>query len=324
MKKALLLFLLVVCSTALGQYYPPVAVAAQNPSGQFVTVSLDSGGNLYTNGAGSAVAASTLSGFVPPSAMTAQGPSGTPVYLKADVNGNLFVTSSSGNPSVAALAALPTGAHGFSCDESSTAGVPAANVDYLRCDSVTHKILGSYNGGAELPELTGATSTQMVLPFAASPTSGTVALTAINVLNLGTVFQVPPQGLLISHIAVSLSTQDATGGHLYDLCIYSINGTTGTLSAHIGATAFSSQFANSFAISGAPITLPGGTYITAWTGNAITAAMFAPWAGTNSTVMSPYGEGTANTTTGGVCGNTITLSAQSYQTTVQPGGWLLF
>jgi hypothetical protein len=65
-----------------------------------------------------------------------------------------------GTPSSGALAALPTGAHGWACDESSTAGVPAPGVDYSICDSATHRILDSYNNGA-------------VAPRALVPTAGT-------------------------------------------------------------------------------------------------------------------------------------------------------
>lgn len=61
-----------------------------------------------------------------------------------------------GSPSTAAQSALPTGAKGWSCDETSTAGVPAAGVDYLRCDSVNHQMVQSFNGAAEA--LFGGTS----------------------------------------------------------------------------------------------------------------------------------------------------------------------
>lgn len=55
----------------------------------------------------------------------------------------------SGTPSAGALAALPTGAVGAAFDESATAGVPAAGVDYLRADSVAHCFKQSLNGGSE-------------------------------------------------------------------------------------------------------------------------------------------------------------------------------
>jgi hypothetical protein len=54
-----------------------------------------------------------------------------------------------GSPSSAAKAALPTGANGMSEDESTTAGVPASAVDYLRADATAHCLKGSYNGSTE-------------------------------------------------------------------------------------------------------------------------------------------------------------------------------
>jgi hypothetical protein len=56
-----------------------------------------------------------------------------------------------GTPSSGAQAAIPSGAHGMASDESSTAGVPATGVDYVRADSVTHQWLQSLNGAAETP-----------------------------------------------------------------------------------------------------------------------------------------------------------------------------
>jgi hypothetical protein len=77
-------------------YYPPVQMAAQNPSGQIVAVSMDSSGNLYTDGAGSGTPATIINGYIPPAAMTAQGPNGTQVYVKADLNGNIYVNCTTG------------------------------------------------------------------------------------------------------------------------------------------------------------------------------------------------------------------------------------
>lgn len=52
--------------------------------------------------------------------------------------------------SAGAKAALPTGAHGMPMDETSTGGVPAASVDYIRSDSTSHRLKQSLNGGAEV------------------------------------------------------------------------------------------------------------------------------------------------------------------------------
>lgn len=40
---------------------------------------------------------------------------------------------------------------GLACNETSAAGTPTAGVDYIRCDSVTHQLVCSVNGGAEYP-----------------------------------------------------------------------------------------------------------------------------------------------------------------------------
>lgn len=89
MRKFLLLFLLSL--PAFGQYYPPTAITAQNPSNQQVYVALDSSNNLDANMTGSGSAAVTVSGYIPPVSITGQNPSGAQVYLKTDSNGNLYV-----------------------------------------------------------------------------------------------------------------------------------------------------------------------------------------------------------------------------------------
>jgi len=54
-----------------------------------------------------------------------------------------------GSPSSAAKAALPSGANGMSEDETTTAGVPASAVDYLRADATAHCLEASFNNSAE-------------------------------------------------------------------------------------------------------------------------------------------------------------------------------
>jgi hypothetical protein len=125
----------------------------------------------------------SLSSVVPIQTVLAGPPSGSPgvpsfsatptiqslttingIAAGAPVTAPSFV---SGTPSSGALAALPTGAHGDSCDESSTVGVPAAGVDYRRCDSVTHSYVCSYNGASEVP--CPGTSGGSGLPTATAP-----------------------------------------------------------------------------------------------------------------------------------------------------------
>lgn len=78
-----------------------------------------------------------------------------------------------GSPSSAAIAAIPTGAKGWACDETSTVGIPAAGVDYIRCDSATHQWLHSWNGAAEAVFGSGGSTTWP--PSAAGPTFSPVA-----------------------------------------------------------------------------------------------------------------------------------------------------
>lgn len=120
MKKALAFFLLSF-SAALGQYYPPVSLAAQNPSGQFVPVGLDSTGRLYLSSSSSSSVATALAGYVGPVAMTAQNPSGQQVYVKADANGNLMV--SGGGSSTPTIQGTPNAIYSFTAtgDQSCTA-----------------------------------------------------------------------------------------------------------------------------------------------------------------------------------------------------------
>lgn len=102
---------------------------------------------------------SALSQLTPP-----PGTGGLPAFCSSPGSGvdilctNAIAASSflAGTPTTAAKAALPAGAHGNVYDETSTSGVPAAAVDYIRADSVTHTIVQSVNGGAEVPLLPGA------------------------------------------------------------------------------------------------------------------------------------------------------------------------
>ena len=87
-------------------------------------------------------------GYLPLAGGTLTGPlNGTDASFSGTVSANTMV---SGAPSSGALAALPSGAHGLACDESSTVGVPASGVDYIRCDATTHRLMQSLNGAAEV------------------------------------------------------------------------------------------------------------------------------------------------------------------------------
>jgi hypothetical protein len=64
----------------------------------------------------------------------------------------------------------------MACDETSTAGVPASNVDYIRCDATSHTIELSDNNGAESPIATQAYAQGVNTTGTAANLSGTPAL----------------------------------------------------------------------------------------------------------------------------------------------------
>jgi len=106
-------------------------------------------------------------------------------------NGPIQATSFISGASSTAQAALPGTAQGMSCDEGSTAGVPATGIDYFRCDSGTHTVVASYNNSAESPVQTKASS----------PNSGTCTNQAVTGLNNGA----PPTCTTISSSYVDSS-----------------------------------------------------------------------------------------------------------------------
>jgi len=73
---------------------------------------------------------------------------------------------------------------------------------------------------------------------------------------------------ILNSIWVYVGTADAGG--LYDLGIYNY---AGTRLGHIGAQAFPNTGFRSFAVVGAPITLPAGALLFAWAGNSTTLAL---------------------------------------------------
>ena len=93
---------------------------------------------------------------------------------------NFKYNATFGTPSSGAQAALPSGAHGFAFDESSTAGVPAAGVDYIRADSTTHTLRASVNGGAEASVLTGPLTASQIPAPSYTVSSGSITVTGNN------------------------------------------------------------------------------------------------------------------------------------------------
>lgn len=126
-----------------------------------------------------------------------------------------------GSPSTAAQAAIPAGAHGNACDETSTPGVPAAGVDYQRCDSVTHGYVYSCNGSAESSTPCNSSG------GGSSPVTGVAA----PVLTFS-----PAAGTYSSTQSVTVNCsvgapQCATGTTLLSSCAGVLFATTGTLNA---------------------------------------------------------------------------------------------
>lgn len=135
------------------------------------------GSNGACGSGGSPISGATTNACVSAaSATTIQTPSAN--CLIDPATGNLSApVVTSGTPSAGTIAALPTGSHGFSCDESTTAGVPAAGTAYIRCDSTSNTILQSVNGSAEM--IVGST-TKNAATF--TPGTGVTSATCITAL----------------------------------------------------------------------------------------------------------------------------------------------
>ena len=143
----------------------------------------DSSGKIVAGSAGSGSVSGQAAGVIPLG--TSATVIGNQSHLDDGVTAAGKITSSeplvapsvaTGTPSAGVLSALPTGAHGFACDESVTAGVPALGVDYIRCDGTTHQLVVSQNNGAETPLLSGTGLSGMTagqVPIAASASTVT-------------------------------------------------------------------------------------------------------------------------------------------------------
>ncbi len=141
-----------------------------------------------------------------------------------------------GSPSAGALAALPTGAVGNSCDESSTAGVPASGVDYLRCDSTTHTIKASFNGGSEFS--LGSSSVAwppsaaipVFSPAAGAIASGTTVTTSCTggspYISTGTTAVAGATGIVVSSLETLYGSCQGSGYFTTGSAAYTLTGTT--------------------------------------------------------------------------------------------------
>lgn len=156
MKKIFCSLLLLFCGTALGQYYPPISVTAQNSSGQATYVNVDTSGDMFTNGSGSGVTAGIVPGFVPPVAITATGPSGNQVYLKADANGNLFVNCSTG----CGGGGSGTTNNALTLSSNGSGGISGTTFNGAVAVTISYNSIGAASAGANsnITSLTGLTT----------------------------------------------------------------------------------------------------------------------------------------------------------------------
>jgi hypothetical protein len=95
-------------------------------------------------------------------------------------------------------------------DETSTAGVPAAGVDYLRADATSHRIKQSLNGGAEVnvPIPSEIPAAQVAANLASSGSTGVTGV--LPVANGGTGSTVANTTFTTSTSSVSANTCNST------------------------------------------------------------------------------------------------------------------
>jgi hypothetical protein len=339
MKKFLAACLL-YCGVALGQYYPPAAMSAQNPSGQMVYVGMDGNGNLYTNGSGSASVASAISGYVAPVALTGQGPTGQQIYLKTDAYGNLYI-----NCQVNCGGAASDGIHaGYAYYVGNTTDYAVVPFTWGEMGPT----ITNYSGWAEQPAsstsggpanyslklysppVNGISQwslqtplTQWIAPQTAALNGGGLYLGA-NTIEWGPTVNIPAPGLTITHISFLVWGADTAAGNHYDICIWN---TSGTLVADTGPILSGSG--NPFGTTGTKditiaatwgnsVTIPGGSYLIGWTGTAVTGQI--AYSGSSGSAFTYYGFTPGTSTTGGQCGNvTMPSLAASGQTANGPG-----
>ena len=193
----------------------------------------------------------------------------TTVAASGQISGASVV---SGTPTSPALAALPAGAYGFAGDESSTAGVPAANVDYCRYDS-THVVKCSLSGAAEMSAITPPLNWFMSGESARGGGPYYGGAVAIALLPI-------PKQITLHSIYYGVTTLDSNGAHLYDIGIYSCPsndcsqpGVAMTLICDIGAQPMPAVISNTShaCVQTTPISLPPGIYALSFTGNDSTA-----------------------------------------------------
>jgi hypothetical protein len=144
-------------------------------------------------------------------------------------------------------------------------------------------------------------------PFVAYSTPNTNPVNAGGKLGTANHIAVFPFNLpypqLVTNIVMTVGTAGGAASN-YDIGIYSISGSTGTLVAHIGAQVLNTTGTQILAVT-TPITLQAGTYLIAITGVAVTLGIrCAPVIGGAGTM---YVYDTNSTSTGGALPGTISL-----------------
>ena len=123
-----------------------------------------------------------------------------------------------------------------------------------------------------------------------------------------------PHPHLVTNIAVYVGTAGGAATN-YDIGIYSISGSTGTLVGHIGAQVLNASGIQVLALT-APVTLDAGTYLFALTGAATTLGLrVGPAIGGGGAI---YIYDTLDLSTGGALPTTIALTSTTPTATSLP------
>lgn len=133
-------------------------------------------------------------------------------------------------------------------------------------------------------------------PVAAGGKLGTANHIAVFPFNL-------PYPMLVTNMVFTVGTAGGAASN-YDIGIYSISGSTGTLVAHIGAQILNTTGTQILPVT-APVTLQAGTYLIAITGVATTLGIRTPPVIGGAGTMYVYD--TSTTSTGGALPSSIAL-----------------
>ena len=149
-------------------------------------------------------------------------------------------------------------------------------------------------------------------PFSGNPVNAGGKLGTIN--HIAVFPWTLPHSQLVTNIAVFVGTAGGAASN-YDVGIYSVSGSTGTLVGHIGAQVLNVLGIQVLALT-APVTLDAGTYLFALTGVATTLGLrVGPAVGGGGAI---YIYDTTDLSTGGALPTTITLTSTTPTATSLP------